>query len=58
MTVSKLRGLIRIRLNSSETIKSVPLKALLQAYASLFTLSSNQVAMTGLAYAQMQAGLE
>jgi len=42
-TISKLRGLVRVRLNLKETIKSVPLKAFLKAYSSQFLLNGNQV---------------
>eukprot|EP00638_Chattonella_subsalsa_P008049 CAMPEP_0117754522 /NCGR_PEP_ID=MMETSP0947-20121206/12878_1 /TAXON_ID=44440 /ORGANISM="Chattonella subsalsa, Strain CCMP2191" /LENGTH=349 /DNA_ID=CAMNT_0005573625 /DNA_START=346 /DNA_END=1395 /DNA_ORIENTATION=+ len=45
ITVSKLRGLIRIQLNSKDTIKSVPLKALISAYSHVFSLSGNKVSL-------------
>jgi RNA recognition motif. (a.k.a. RRM, RBD, or RNP domain) len=44
-TISKLRGLLKGRLGSALTIKSVPLKALLAAYQSLFVLMGNRVAL-------------
>ena len=46
-TVSKLRGLLKHKLGSKETIKSVPLKALLQAYGSVFALHRNHVSLQG-----------
>jgi len=48
MTVSKLRGLIRVSLNLKDTIKSVPLKALIKAYGNIFVLSGNQVSLVRL----------
>lgn len=44
-TVSKLRGLLKHKLGSKETIKSVPLKAFLQAYSSVFALHRNHVSL-------------
>lgn len=46
-TVSKLRGLLKHKLGSKETVKSVPLKALLQAYGGLFSLHRNHVSLQG-----------
>ena len=46
-TVSKLRGLLKHKLGSKETIKSVPLKALLEAYRTVFTLHRNHVSLNG-----------
>lgn len=40
-TISKLRGLLKSRIQSVVNIKSVPLKALLAAYPRYFTLTSN-----------------
>merc|ERR1712070_977974 len=45
-TISKLRGLLKHRFSSKETIKSVPLKALLAAYPKIFTLNRNNVYFT------------
>lgn len=45
-TISKLRGLLKHRFASKETIKSVPLKALLAAYPKIFTLNRNNVYLT------------
>jgi hypothetical protein len=44
-TVSKLRGLLRGRLSSVHTVKSVPLKAMLQAYEPIFVLCGNRVSL-------------
>eukprot|EP00624_Nannochloropsis_granulata_P000026 evm.model.NODE_10077_length_2778_cov_11.807055.1 len=46
-TVSKLRGLLKHKLGSKETVKSVPLKALLQAYGGMFALHRNHVSLQG-----------
>ena len=46
MTISKLRGLLRQRLNAVGNIKSVPLKALLLAYPRFFSLNANLVILT------------
>lgn len=45
MTISKLRGFLRTRLNISKNIKSVPLKAMLSAYPGYFILVSNEVSL-------------
>ena len=45
VAVSKLRGALRARLEAPTTIKSVPLKALLSAYPSFFTLHGNHVSL-------------
>mmetsp|Transcript_20447 Transcript_20447/g.30256 ORF Transcript_20447/g.30256 Transcript_20447/m.30256 type:complete len:623 (-) Transcript_20447:215-2083(-) len=45
-TISKLRGLLRSRLDSSLTIKSVPLKALIVAYSDSFVLVGNRVSLS------------
>lgn len=49
-TISKLRGFLRNRVAATDNIKSVPLKALLSAYPSLFALSGNQVSLLTSAY--------
>ena len=46
MTISKLRGLLRQRLNARGNIKSVPLKALLNAYPRYFSLNGNLVSLS------------
>lgn len=42
-TISKLRGFLRSRVNATDNIKSVPLKAMLSGYPNFFTVRSNQV---------------
>mmetsp|Transcript_13820 Transcript_13820/g.40467 ORF Transcript_13820/g.40467 Transcript_13820/m.40467 type:complete len:656 (-) Transcript_13820:339-2306(-) len=44
-TVSKLRGLMKDRLQCTKSIKSVPLKAFLVAYKSHFFISGNRVTL-------------
>jgi len=46
MDVSKLRDVIRIRLKSSKTIKSLRLKALVNAYTTVFRLKGNTVSLS------------
>ena len=45
-TVSKLRGSLRNRIAAQTNIKSVALKALLEAYPEYFTLQSNHVTLS------------
>ena len=45
-TISKLRGFLRSRVNASDNIKSVPLKAMLSGYPAFFVVRGNQVALT------------
>jgi len=52
MTVSKLRGLVRMRINSTDTVKSVPLKALLRAYSMRFMVKGNQVSLLSSSFPQ------
>ena len=44
-TISKLRGLVKDRLNLIESIKSVPLKAFLNAYPTYFSVMNNRVSL-------------
>ena len=44
-TISKLRGFLRSRVNATDNIKSVPLKAMLSGYPGFFTVRSNQVTL-------------
>ena len=44
-TISKLRGFLRNRLQAPDNIKSVPLKALLNAYPTLFMMNGNHVTL-------------
>jgi hypothetical protein len=44
-SISKLRSALKVRLMSSENIKSVPLKALLYAYPQYFSVRGNQVSL-------------
>ena len=44
-TISKLRGFLRSRVNATDNIKSVPLKAMLSGYPAFFTVRSNQVTL-------------
>jgi hypothetical protein len=44
-TISKLRSLLKGRLNSLESIKSVPLKAFLVAYGETFVITANRVTL-------------
>lgn len=44
-TISKLRGFLRSRVNATDNIKSVPLKAMLSGYPCFFTVRSNQVTL-------------
>lgn len=44
-TISKLRGFLKHRIGTSSNIKSVPLKALLQAYPQYFVLHGNVVSL-------------
>jgi hypothetical protein len=46
ITISKLRGFLRNRLNAVDNIKSVPLKAMLAAYPHLFYVNGSQVSLT------------
>jgi hypothetical protein len=45
ITISKLRGFLRNRLNAVDNIKSVPLKAMLAAYPQLFFVNGSQVSL-------------
>ena len=45
-TISKLRGFLRSRVNATDNIKSVPLKALLSGYPAFFVVRGNQVGLT------------
>ena len=44
-TISKLRSVLKLRLDTAESIKSVPLKAFLLAYASHFAITKNRVSL-------------
>ena len=45
-TISKLRGFLRSRVNATDNIKSVPLKAMLSGYPAFFVVRGNAVALT------------
>jgi len=45
-TISKLRGFLRSRVNATDNIKSVPLKAMLSGYPAFFVVRGNQVGLT------------
>ena len=45
-TISKLRGFLRSRVNATDNIKSVPLKAMLSGYPAFFIVRGNAVALT------------
>ena len=44
-TLSKLRGMLKLRLNLVESVKSVPLKAFLAAYSAHFVLTGTRVTL-------------
>ena len=48
-TVSKLRGALKGRLALAESVKSVPLKAFLAAYADHFSVAHNRVTLARVA---------
>jgi len=44
-TISKLRGFLKHRVGTTDNIKSVPLKAMLAAYANIFRVDGNYVSL-------------